>query len=42
VTISLGLAVLDGDATSQDLIGRADRGLYRAKAEGKNRVHLER
>jgi diguanylate cyclase (GGDEF)-like protein len=42
VTISLGLSVLEGEVTSQDLIGRADRALYRAKAEGKNRVHLER
>jgi diguanylate cyclase (GGDEF)-like protein len=42
VTISLGLSVLQGDASSKDLIARADRALYRAKAEGKNRVHLER
>jgi diguanylate cyclase (GGDEF)-like protein len=39
-TISVGVAVLSADATAQDLIGRADRALYGAKAEGKNRVRL--
>lgn len=39
-TISVGVAVLSADATAQDLIGRADRALYRAKAEGKNRVRV--
>jgi diguanylate cyclase (GGDEF)-like protein len=39
-TISVGVAVLSADASAQDLIGRADRALYRAKAEGKNCVRL--
>ena len=39
-TISIGVAVLSADATAQDLIGRADRALYRAKADGKNCVRL--
>jgi len=38
VTISLGLAVLRADTTPQALIARADRALYRAKADGKNCV----
>jgi diguanylate cyclase (GGDEF)-like protein len=39
-TISVGVAILSADATAQDLIGRADRALYRAKADGKNCVRL--
>jgi diguanylate cyclase (GGDEF)-like protein len=39
-SISVGVAVLSADATPQDLIGRADRALYRAKAEGKNCVRV--
>ncbi|MFT5728071.1 MAG: diguanylate cyclase (GGDEF)-like protein/PAS domain S-box-containing protein [Desulforhopalus sp.] len=40
VTISLGVAVLSPDKTDNraDLIGRADKALYRAKEEGRNRV----
>ena len=39
VTISIGTATLPGDAESRDdLIGAADRALYRAKQEGRNRV----
>jgi diguanylate cyclase (GGDEF)-like protein len=41
ITVSLGLAVLAEERAAQDLIGRADRALYRAKAEGKNRVRVE-
>jgi diguanylate cyclase (GGDEF)-like protein len=41
ITISLGLAVLSADTSSQELIARADRALYRAKAEGKNRVRMD-
>jgi diguanylate cyclase (GGDEF)-like protein len=41
MTVSLGLAVLGADVSSQELIARADRALYRAKAEGKNRVQME-
>lgn len=36
VTVSLGLAALTPEVTSQELIARADRALYRAKNEGKN------
>jgi diguanylate cyclase (GGDEF)-like protein len=39
-TISIGVAVLEGDATPQELIARADRALYAAKAAGKNCVRL--
>jgi diguanylate cyclase (GGDEF)-like protein len=39
-TISIGVAVLAPDNTAQDLIGRADRALYVAKAEGKNCVRM--
>ncbi len=37
-TISVGVAVLTAEASAQDLLGQADRALYRAKAEGKNCV----
>ena len=41
VTISGGMAIYPDDAgTPADLIVQADRGLHRAKAEGKNRVLL--
>jgi len=39
-TISVGVAVLAATDAPQDLIARADRALYQAKAEGKNRVKL--
>ncbi len=39
LTASLGVATIDGDtSTDLDLIGEADRRLYVAKREGKNRV----
>lgn len=41
ITVSVGLAVLKGDGSSADLIARADRALYRAKDEGKNRVRVD-
>lgn len=41
VTISGGVATLPDDAASaEELIERADQGLYRSKADGKNRITL--
>jgi diguanylate cyclase (GGDEF)-like protein len=39
-TISIGIAVLNGAGTAQDLSARADRALYAAKAAGKNCVRI--
>lgn len=41
-TISVGVAVLTGESSPHDLIARADRALYAAKAAGKNCVRLAR
>jgi len=39
VTVSAGVAILPEDATDgQALVEGADRNLYRAKEEGRNRV----
>lgn len=39
VTVSIGIAdSADGDASVEDVMTRADAALYRAKAEGRNRV----
>lgn len=39
VTVSIGAASFPGDGTeAEDLIDRADRAMYRAKAQGRNRV----
>jgi len=40
VTISLGVACSDGIAVAEDMIQAADEALYRAKANGRNRVEV--
>ena len=40
ITVSLGLATLATDPSPHEFIARADRALYRAKAEGKNCVRV--
>lgn len=40
VTVSLGAAHYEAGLTAQDLLERADRAMYRAKAAGKNTVRL--
>lgn len=39
-TISIGVVEFSGEKTKEELIGKADKALYRAKFEGKNRVCL--
>ena len=41
VTISIGIALLRTDDTSQSLIERADNCLYAAKRQGRDRVICE-
>jgi diguanylate cyclase (GGDEF)-like protein len=38
ITVSIGMAVIDANATPESLIAAADAQLYRAKAEGRNCV----
>ena len=38
VTVSIGLAEISGECDAAELYRRADRALYRSKAEGRNRV----
>ena len=41
ITISIGIAISDNESlTSEEIIGRADQALYKAKHEGKNRCIL--
>jgi diguanylate cyclase len=42
MSFSAGVAGWDTNETSDWLIGRADRALYRAKAAGRNQVHPSR
>ena len=39
VTVSLGVSCLGAGDTHQSLFDKADKGLYQAKREGRNRVH---
>lgn len=41
VTVSLGVAACAGGSGGADLLQRADRALYRAKGEGRDRVCLD-
>ncbi|MCF8178915.1 MAG: GGDEF domain-containing protein [Sulfuritalea sp.] len=41
VTISIGVSFYKSNDTSSTLVARADKALYRAKANGRNRVEIE-
>jgi PleD family two-component response regulator len=38
VTISVGLAIYDGEPDVEELLHRADQALYAAKRDGRNRM----
>lgn len=40
VTVSIGLAVYDGNGSGEDVLRRADEALYEAKREGRNQLRL--
>ena len=40
VTVSIGLAVYAGEVSIEDLLQRADKALYAAKREGRNRLRM--
>ena len=39
-TVSIGLAVYDGETYAEELLHRADQALYAAKREGRNRLRM--
>lgn len=41
ITVSIGVAALNGDDTLEGLLARADKALYRAKEQGRNQVVTE-
>jgi diguanylate cyclase len=41
ITISAGVATYRAGEDALDLIGRADKALYRSKSDGRNRVSVE-
>ena len=38
ITVSVGVALLQGSTTTQEFVKAADKALYKAKQEGRNRV----
>jgi len=40
LTVSIGLALSWTESNANDVLGRADQALYRAKRQGKNRVNI--
>ena len=40
-TFSAGVAEWDGTETAEDLLARADKSLYRAKAAGRDRIERD-
>jgi two-component system chemotaxis family response regulator WspR len=38
ITVSIGVAAVQGECNAEELIGRADRALYQAKHRGRNQV----
>ncbi len=42
ISVSIGLAEFRDEASPEELVRRADRAMYKAKAQGKNRVVIDR
>ncbi|MDP9017063.1 MAG: diguanylate cyclase, partial [Candidatus Eremiobacteraeota bacterium] len=38
--VSIGVALIDGQASPQELLNHADEACYRAKAQGRNMIEL--